>query len=80
MDSSSRMDGAYLETDCYGQNEAQVDREGKDEDGHEGEREGRVDGTAQTGSVCEGELCDGCGGRDCLGRAWCSTPTAGSLG
>ena len=44
-----------------GQNEAQVDREGKDEDGHEGEREGRVDGTAQTGSVCEGELCDGCG-------------------
>jgi hypothetical protein len=45
-----------------GQNDEQVDRDGKDEDGHEGEREGRVDGTAQTGSVCEGELCDGCGG------------------
>ena len=52
-----------------GQNEAQVDREGKDEDGHEGGREGRVDGTAQTGRVCEGELCDGCRGRNCLDRA-----------
>ena len=53
--------GLTLRQIATGQNEAQVDREGKDEDGHEGEREGREDETAQTGSVCEGELCDGCG-------------------
>jgi hypothetical protein len=53
--------GPTLRLTATGQNDEQVDRDGKDEDGHEGEREGRVDGTAQTGSVCEGELCDGCG-------------------